>query len=103
MDKLMAYHWPGNVRELMNVVERAHILSPGQKLIVGDNFKTIVEDGDDSESLMSLEEMEKKYILKVLRLTNWKVRGKKGAAELLGLNPNTLDSRMKKIGIKRDK
>ncbi len=98
----MAYHWPGNVRELMNVVERAHILSQGHKLIVGDHFKTIVEDGDDSDPIESLEEMEKKYILKVLRLTSWKVRGERGAAELLGLNPNTLDSRMKKMGIKRD-
>lgn len=103
LDKMMAYHWPGNVRELMNVVERAHVLSSGSKLIVGDNFKTIVEDGDDSNSLLSLSEMEKKYVLKVLRLTNWKVRGAQGAAELLGLNPNTLDSRMKKMGIKRGK
>ena len=102
LNKLMAYHWPGNVRELMNVVERAHILSQGHKLIVGDHFKTIVEDGDDSDPIESLEEMEKKYILKVLRLTSWKVRGERGAAELLGLNPNTLDSRMKKMGIKRD-
>jgi transcriptional regulator with GAF, ATPase, and Fis domain len=53
----------------------------------------------DSESLRTLEEHEKAYIVKVLEKTNGKIEGKSGAAELLGINPSTLRSRMKKLGI----
>jgi transcriptional regulator with GAF, ATPase, and Fis domain/CheY-like chemotaxis protein len=102
LEKLSAYDWPGNIRELSNVIERAHVLSRSNKLIVSDNFKTITEDGDVSNTMVSLAEMEKKHILKILRTTNWKIRGPQGAARILGLNPNTLDSRIKKLGIAKE-
>lgn len=101
MDKLMKYHWPGNIRELSNVVERAHVLSEGSKLLVGDWFKTNVNSNNIESGFVTIEEMEKNYILRVLKQTNWKVRGSNGAAAILGMNPNTLDSRMKKLGIHR--
>jgi DNA-binding NtrC family response regulator len=103
LSKLIAYHWPGNIRELSNVIERAHVLSRGNKLIVGDHFKTIVEDGHRLDALMPLTEMEQKHILKVLKFTNWKIRGPQGAASILRIHPNTLDSRLKKLGITKEK
>lgn len=97
MDALMDYRWPGNVRELRNVVERAMILSSDNSLVV--------ELPESSASavprITTLEEMEKAHILAVLERTGWRIRGKGGAAEILGLIPTTLDSRMKKLGIKR--
>jgi transcriptional regulator with GAF, ATPase, and Fis domain len=97
MDALQRYPWPGNVRELRNVVERAMILS---------NSPTLVVDLPDSAAVtpsaaMSLEEMERMHITAVLEGAGWRVRGKNGAAEILELKPTTLDSKMKKLGIKR--
>lgn len=101
LDKLMDYHWPGNVRELENVVERAHVLSAGAKLDVGNWFKPTAEVSNNQTDLVSLEEIEKAYILRVLKITRWKIRGDNGAAEILKIHPNTLESRMKKLGIER--
>lgn len=97
---LQAYNWPGNIRELENVVERAVIISPEQKLELGSWMPK--KDKDDKEtSLVPLHEFEKAYILKVLNTTTWRVSGEKGAAKILGMKPTTLESRMKKLGIKR--
>jgi len=97
MDALQQYLWPGNVRELRNMVERAMILSNGPTLVVDlpDSAATT------TSTSMSLEEMERMHILTVLEGTGWRVRGKSGAAEILELKPTTLDSKMKKLGIKR--
>jgi Nif-specific regulatory protein len=97
MDALMDYSWPGNVRELRNVVERAVILTPGNTLLVE------IPRSTDTSALhnQTLEEVEKKHILEILEMTGWRVRGKNGAAEILGLKPTTLDSRMLKLGIQR--
>ncbi len=96
MEALMSYRWPGNVRELRNVVERAMILSGDLTLVVELPDKTggIVQ-------VTSLEDMERVHILAVMERTGWRVRGSGGAAEILGLKPTTLDSRMKKLGVKR--
>ena len=59
--------------------------------------------GPEPEKVLKLEDLEKRHISEVLKLTSWKVSGDRGAAELLGMNPNTLVSRMKKLGIKRPK
>jgi formate hydrogenlyase transcriptional activator len=97
MDTLMRYSWPGNVRELRNVIERALILATDSKLRVeipnGANGKTIQGS--------TLEELERKYFLSILDKTGWRVRGKNGAAEILGLKPTTMASRMAKLGIRR--
>lgn len=97
MDSLQHYSWPGNVRELRNVVERAMILS---------NSPTLVVDLPDNAAVttsvaMSFEEMERMHIIAVMEKAGWRVRGKNGAAEILELKPTTLDSKMKKLGIKR--
>jgi PAS domain S-box-containing protein len=98
MEGLQRYFWPGNVRELKNVVERAMILSQGPGLQI-DLPRTSASDRP--ESMMTLEEVEKRHITNVLETSGWRVRGKNGAAEILGLKPTTLDSRIKKLAIPR--
>ncbi|MBN1540591.1 sigma 54-interacting transcriptional regulator [candidate division KSB1 bacterium] len=100
IDDLSAYHWPGNVRELENVIERALITSPSGKLqlvnwLPGNGKPT------DSARLPSLEENERRLILRALEYTSWKVSGRTGAANLLHINPKTLESRMRKLDIRR--
>jgi formate hydrogenlyase transcriptional activator len=108
MERLLQYSWPGNVRELQNVVERAAILSPGPVLDVGEslprNHSPISEDPQASPtaalgSRERLREVERSHIISVLRTTGGVVGGGRGAAAVLGLHPNTLRSRMKKLGI----
>lgn len=100
IDTLTAYHWPGNIRELENVVERSIIMSPGRTLVLGDwsPRKPITAA---KGNLMTMEECEREHILFVLEKTHWKVSGKNGAAQILDMIPTTLDSRMRKLGIKR--
>ena len=94
---MTAYAWPGNVRELMNVVERAMILAKGSVLHVELGGPA----GSTDPATTNLTEIESNHMLKVLEMTGWRIRGKNGAAELLGLKPTTLHSRMKKLGIER--
>jgi len=97
---LQAYDWPGNIRELENVIERALIVSQDQKLELGGWMgKKDIAQKDDA--LVTLAQHEKAYILKVLHETTWRVSGDQGAAKILGMKPTTLESRMKKLGIKR--
>ncbi|WP_159467020.1 sigma-54 dependent transcriptional regulator [Dyadobacter sp. 3J3] len=100
IDALSEYHWPGNIRELENVVERSIIMSPGKTLLLDDwspRKLMVTAKG----SLMTMEECERDHIIYILTKTNWKVSGKNGAAEILDMVPTTLDSRMRKLGIKR--
>ena len=97
MEDLQRYTWPGNVRELRNVIERALILSTGKTLLV-DVPKSMSQV---TASIKTLEQLERSYIVEVLEKTGWRVRGHGGAAELLGLKPTTLDSKMVKLGIQR--
>jgi formate hydrogenlyase transcriptional activator len=98
--QIKAYLWPGNVRELEHVIERAVILTQGSRLALGDWFHEACTS-PASARLMSLEELESAYILKVCEETGWRVSGKGGAAEILGIKPTTLEWRMKKLGITR--
>lgn len=100
MKTLQQYAWPGNVRELENIIERAVIISNGKKLEVG-NWLSKVKVKKTSIDLRTMEEIEKEHILNVLAHTKGRVSGKNGAAVILGLNAKTLDSRMRKLGIKR--
>ncbi len=97
IDALQSYPWPGNVRELKNVIERAMIVSSGKTLIVHVPGLASLE----AEDTPKLEDTERRHIVNVLERTGWRVAGKGGAAEILGLNRSTLLSKMKKLGIKR--
>jgi transcriptional regulator with GAF, ATPase, and Fis domain len=97
MKSLQQHHWPGNVRELKNIIEHAVIITPDDKLrIEMSNAKR-----PKSTVRKTLNEVQKDHILEVLGQVNWRVRGENGAADILGLKPSTLDSRMIKLGIKR--
>jgi chemotaxis protein methyltransferase CheR len=97
MNTLQDYHWPGNVRELENVLERAVINSSGPKLRLVDELKKPQKVLTKTQK--TLEAVERDYIIQVLEETNWKVGGKNGAAEILGLNRSTLRARIRKLGI----
>jgi formate hydrogenlyase transcriptional activator len=100
MERLQAYHWPGNVRELQNVVERAAILAQGPIVdLQADLVPAQVQPA--GEQVQTLEDIERAHILRVVRQTNWTIEGQRGAATILGMHPNTLRSRMKKLGITR--
>lgn len=99
LEGLQAYPWPGNVRELRNIVERSMIIATGPVLYI----ETPKMAEAIKNRLNTLEEVERQYIIQVLNTTGWKVSGWKGAAEILGINPKTLESRMKKLGIERKK
>jgi PAS domain S-box-containing protein len=98
MNTLQNYHWPGNVRELENVLERAVINSSGPKLRLADELKT---PHKDLTTPKTLEKVEHDHIVRVLEQAHWKVSGKNGASEILGLNVSTLRARMRKLGIRR--
>ncbi len=101
MEKLLHYKWPGNVRELENVIERAVILSPGQTLQISELQNPQNNTRDDEKTLRSLADMEKSHIINVLESTAWLISGEQGAASILEMHPNTLRSRMSKLGIRR--
>ena len=96
--QLQSYSWPGNVRELENIIERAVIISTGSSLTVEPLHKP---DFEESTQLLPLTEYERRYIIKVLEKTYWRVDGAEGAARILDMHPETLRSRMRKLGIKR--
>ncbi len=100
IEHFKTYAWPGNIRELENVIERAMILSQGTALELGDSLPRSNPSRNGSGT-PTLRELERSHILTVLDLTNWRVSGDAGAAEILGLKPTTLEARMKKLDITR--
>ncbi len=96
--QLQKYSWPGNVRELENIIERAVIISHGSSLSVDPILEPRFEETD---KLLPLAEYERRYIIKVLEKTYWRVEGPEGAARILDMHPETLRSRMRKLEIKR--
>lgn len=100
MTTLRTYDWPGNIRELENVIERAVILSRGKELTLEQEFFK-ADDPEHTLRVETLAEAERAHIIKVLEATGWRVSGKGGAAELLGVKRSTLESRMKKLRITR--
>ena len=100
MEMLMNYSWPGNVRELQNVIERAVVLARGP-IVQIDASMVRMADATESSSIDTLENVERRHILRALNETGWVIHGRKGAAEILGINSSTLRSRMAKLGIKK--
>ncbi|NJM26503.1 MAG: sigma 54-interacting transcriptional regulator [Bacteroidia bacterium] len=106
LDALCAYDWPGNVRELENIIERAMIISRGDSLELGDWLHGKPSKGqtaasDSGNGTLTIEEVERNHIIQMLKVSQWKIRGEDGAARKLGLNPTTLEARIKKLGIER--
>jgi formate hydrogenlyase transcriptional activator len=101
MEALMAYAWPGNVRELENVVERALILSNGSTLRIEETLGATIGGDAAQHDVERMDDVERMHIRRVLEGCGWQVAGKGHAAERLGLHPNTLRSRMQKLGIRR--
>jgi|GEM_PF-643620 len=97
MQALQDYTWPGNVRELMHAVESALITTVNNEL----HFDLPKTADSAAGKLKSFAEMERDYILEVLKTTDWKIGGKDSAAAILGLPPSTLRSKIKKLGLKR--
>jgi formate hydrogenlyase transcriptional activator len=100
MDMLQEYEWPGNVRELENVIERAMIRSSGDTLMLYEALNNRSVQGP-IETGSTLEVIERRHIQDVLRRCNWRINGAGNAAAKLGLHPNTLRFRMKKLAIAR--
>ena len=96
MEALQRHSWPGNVRELRNVIEHAAILTTGETLRV-PVFDDAAPVGAPPRTLA---DSEREAILRALETTGWRIKGPNGAAAALGLNPSTLHSRMKKLGIR---
>jgi transcriptional regulator with GAF, ATPase, and Fis domain len=115
MEALKRHPWPGNIRELRNVIERAMIVTQGRALEVELPFLSTAASSAPASSQSSefgpqpsadggtLDETQRRHILAVLQKTGWRVSGKNGAAEILGLKPTTLESRMARLGIKRQR
>ena len=129
MDRLIQYQWPGNIRELQNLLERAVVLSQGSVLTLQPDLFPALGSSRASKATaaavsppknaadppvlpttpqspapdpaLTLMEVERQHILEVLIQTKWVIEGINGAARVLNLHPNTLRSRMKKLGIQR--
>ena len=123
MDAMVNYSWPGNVRELENLIERAVLLSPGKELRVplaefkeNNNAPASFAAGPvdvplptqpavlperAATSPSTLDDAQRQHILRVLKQTEWRISGPRGAAAILGVKRTTLQARMRKLGIKR--
>src|SRR5262249_54421019 len=101
MERLLAYPWPGNVRELENLLERAVILANSATLEIEPQLLALQPQDETQSPSSTLEQVEREHIQAVLKQTDGVIEGDRGAAKVLGLHPNTLRSRMKKLGISR--
>jgi DNA-binding NtrC family response regulator len=111
MDAIMDYDWPGNVRELESVIYRAMVICETDKIdvaclppqltqkLIKNSLRPAEQQKSTEPSVTNLAEVERSHIIKILKETNWRIEGSKGAAILLGLHPNTLRARMQKLGI----
>jgi transcriptional regulator with GAF, ATPase, and Fis domain len=106
--KLAHYDWPGNLRELANVLERATILSPRREIgpeLLDLSRRTgtsgLPAPSRDLAAVPTLDEVQRAHIERVLAQVSGRIYGRGGAAELLGLRPSTLQSRMKRLGVRR--
>ena len=104
MSALQRWHWPGNIRELENVIERAVIVSTGSVLQVALTEMTPPADAPavpKTTTFSTLADAERDTILRALREANGVIAGEAGAAARLGMKRTTLQSKMRKLGIRR--
>jgi transcriptional regulator with GAF, ATPase, and Fis domain len=99
LDQLRSYRWPGNIRELENVIERALIGSNGDTLALDDEFRA--DDRETGVAEKTLLAVQRHYIEQVLKDCHGRINGTGNAAERLGIHPNTLRFRLKKLGVAR--
>ena len=106
LKELMTYDWPGNIRELEHVIERAVIVSQGNTLDLSLEKMKVTTMASPTHKgpfeFRTLQEAERELILNTMRFCNGRVRGTNGAAKILNINPSTLESRMKKLGIRKE-
>jgi transcriptional regulator with GAF, ATPase, and Fis domain len=100
MEAFKNYPWPGNVRELRNLIERFLITSTNA--VFRAELPIVETDGARAHTL-TFEDVERNHFLHIMEMVGWRVRGEGGAAQILGLKPTTLESRMQKLGIVRHK
>ncbi|HEX4823882.1 MAG TPA: sigma 54-interacting transcriptional regulator [Candidatus Polarisedimenticolaceae bacterium] len=112
MERLIRYRWPGNIRELQNVIERAVVLMPGSVLTLDHELNPApgfqldrpmepLPQAPTGGEAPALEDVQRRHIIEVLERTRGVIEGEAGAAKILKLHPNTLRSKMKKLGIRR--
>jgi transcriptional regulator with GAF, ATPase, and Fis domain len=103
--KMMAYNWPGNIRELEHLIERSVLLAKGtaieEILLPTVEKRNGITDGQEAAT-KTIVENERDYIISVLKKCNGRIWGPGAAAEILNINPSTLKSKMKKLGIKKE-
>jgi DNA-binding NtrC family response regulator len=111
MARLVAYDWPGNVRELQNIIERAMVLTRGPFLELPPDVLLHADAGSEPSAVgplgaapagpVSLEDVRKQHLLRALDQCGWVIEGPAGAARMLGMQPSTLRSRLKKLGVQQ--
>ena len=115
IELMLNYDWPGNIRELQNMIERVVVLSNGptltidRSLLLPTQAATVNNETQPWQNITasapvaatSLDDLQRQHILNVLTQTGWVIEGENGAARKLNLHPNTLRSRLKKMGIQR--
>lgn len=100
-DILSAYHWPGNVRELKNIIERAVVLSTGDNPALELPFEPGIPKKDRNSDTLTLDEVQRRHITRILEETGGRIGGPGGAAELLGMKRSSLYTRMYKLGLRQ--
>ncbi|MHB8207861.1 sigma-54-dependent Fis family transcriptional regulator [Mucilaginibacter sp.] len=107
VQEMMQYRWPGNIRELEHLIERSILLAPGETIkqihlpLPSQKQNSNIESKDDF-AIRTIDENEREYILKMLKYCNGRIGGEGGAAQLLGVPASTLNSKIKRLGIKRE-
>ena len=105
INALIQYNWPGNIRELENTIQRNLVLAHGaaiESLELPVSKRTVLPPANAGDGFKTMIENERDHIIAVLESCNWKISGKGGAAEILDVNVNTLNSRIKKLGIQKE-
>ncbi|MBC7846916.1 MAG: sigma 54-interacting transcriptional regulator [Flavobacterium sp.] len=106
LNDLMQYNWPGNIRELEHLLERSILLTQGEmikEIMLPTQKSNSINKNDNEElELKTIDQNEREYILKVIKYTKGKIAGSGGAAELLGIPPSTLTSKMQRLGIRKE-